>query len=76
MREKGYYTGTIVFCREIFNYESSLEKFLSEIKGICEAEVLEKLLIGGIKKYYPNRRIYSIKYKRSFPAGKPAYICN
>ncbi|ADQ41793.1 Integrase catalytic region [Caldicellulosiruptor acetigenus I77R1B] len=31
--------------RRIFKYKSSLEKFLSEIREICEVEVLEKLLM-------------------------------
>ena len=31
--------------RRIFDYKSSMEKFLMEIKGICEIEMLEKLLV-------------------------------
>jgi len=31
--------------RRIFNYKSSMEKFLSEIKEICEADILEKLFM-------------------------------
>ena len=31
--------------RRIFNYKSSIEKFLMEMKGICEIETLEKLLV-------------------------------
>jgi len=31
--------------RRIFNYKSSIEKFLMEMKGICEIEMLEKLLV-------------------------------
>ena len=31
--------------RRIFAYKSSMEKFLMEIKGVCEIEMLEKLLV-------------------------------